>query len=420
MPTVLLANGERFAAERTERDSDSRLFAYNGARLVRVFTPDEWLSVSETEIAAMADLVVRDAKLSRARPFQFLWDQRVLMGYLNLLIGEEGIGKGNLVAWIAARVTTGKLEGNLAGKPRRVVVVGDEDSWDHIWVPRLEAAGADLSLCQQFVGTEDGGALDVHRDASAIEDYIKEEGVALTYFDQLLDNLGATDTWKDKQIRDALAPIRAVAQSTQSALLCSMHPNKRAGTFRDKISGSAAFNALSRSSLLVAAHPDHPNRTAVVRAKGNYTVEPLAFEFEIEGVDLTIKERVKNKGKRVTRTHHVSTSRIHNISTSHLRADDLLEQRHRREQPESNAAQCREALKQLFAVKPTTMKVADVVAQVGFPETTVSAAAKKIGLLKWREGFGADGAWIWSNVPRVRVKRGTGTKRKAETPKGSA
>lgn len=253
-----------------------------------------WL-VSGSPIAAMAKrvkqsavlrhasgLTTRNADLSRSQPFRWAWHERVLLGYLNLQIGEEGVGKGNLTAWQAARITRGELPGNLKGTPERVVFVGDEDAWDHIWVPRLEAAGADLSRVEYIEAGPKGGALDVRTDADALRAYIEDVGVRFVYFDQLLDNLGVqTDSWKDKQVRDALAPLRGIAQATDCAMLASMHPNKREGTFRDMVSGTPAFNALSRSSLLVARHPHEDGRVVVVRAKGNYSAEPPAFEFRI-------------------------------------------------------------------------------------------------------------------------------------------
>ena len=256
-------------------------------------------------------LTVRDANINRARPFQWAWEQRILLSYLNLLIGEEGVGKGNLVAWIAANITRGTLPGNLSG-PRKVIIIGDEDSFDHVWVPRLKVAGADLDLVKQIVAGADG-VLDVKEDADGLRKYVDRERTALVYFDQLLDNLGFTDSWKDKQVRDALAPLRAVAQRSKVAILASMHPNKRGGSFRDRISGTTAFNALSRSSLLAASHPTEPGRTVLVRGKGNYSAEPLAFEFKIEPQELTLGG---GKKRRI-----VKTTRITDIRESELRRD---------------------------------------------------------------------------------------------------
>jgi hypothetical protein len=327
-------------------------------------------------------LLIRDANLDRARPFKWAWEQRVLRGYLNLQIGEEGIGKGNLTAWVAARITRGELEGDLYGKPAKVAFIGDEDAWDHIWVPRLSAAGADLSLVS-YIESGATGVLDVEKDASALRDYITTEGIVLVYFDQLLDNLGYADSWKDKEIRDKLAPLKRVAQETGCALLASMHPNKRQGSFRDRISGSPAFNALSRSSLLIAAHPDEPGRVAVVRGKGNYSVEPPAFEFRIEEQSLIVKGRT------------IKTSRIANQRETDLRSEDILGQRTTRET--SQASQARARLSELFAngeIRPAKETLEQMEAE-GFPERVTQEARRNLGIETWQEGF--QGPWSWGH-----------------------
>jgi hypothetical protein len=326
-------------------------------------------------------LIIQNADIERAEPFEWAWDQRVLMGYINLLIGEEGIGKGHLIAWMAARITRGELPGDLRGKPRLVAFIGDEDSWDRIWTPRLIAAGADLSFVKNIKAGKHG-AIDVKGDADSILSYVKRENVALVYFDQLLDNLGHADSWKDKEVRDKLAPIRAVAQETGCAVLASMHPNKRQGSFRDRISGTPAFNALSRSSLLVAPHPDEPGRAAVVRGKGNYSVEPDAFEFRIEG------QEVKNK------RHVMKTSRITSVRETSLRRDDLLDGTSRR-QGDSQAGRARTFLAEMFS-GVGALPAADVLKQMrgeGFDERVIQSARQTIGLESWKVGFQGPNYW---------------------------
>ena len=332
-------------------------------------------------------LTIRKANIERARPFQWAWEQRILLSYLNLLIGEEGIGKGNLVAWIAANITRGNLPGNLRG-PRKVAIIGDEDSFDHIWVPRLKVADADLDLVEYIVAGTDG-VLDVKEDADALGKYIKREGTALVYFDQLLDNLGFTDSWKDKQVRDALMPLMRVAQGTKAAMLASMHPNKRGGSFRDRISGTPAFNALARSSLLAASHPTEPARTVLVRGKGNYSAEPAAFEFRIEPQELTL-----GKGKK-RRT--VKTSRITDIRETDLRRDELLADTQSRRREESKAGIARRLLSEMFAdgkERPAGQVQNELRDRHGLPPRTVSDAATALGFKKRQEGFPAE--WYWS------------------------
>jgi len=61
----------------------------------------------------------------------------------------------------------------------------------------------------------------------------------------------------------------------------SLHPNKRADSFRALIAGAPAFNAVSRSSLLLAQHPEDEHRRVLVRGKGNLSRTPTAIEFDI-------------------------------------------------------------------------------------------------------------------------------------------
>jgi hypothetical protein len=342
-------------------------------------------------------LVIRKARESRARPVRWLWEGRVLLGYLNLLIGEEGIGKGTLIAWIAARVTRGDMPGALTSKAARVAIIGDEDSYDHIWVPRLKAAGANLRLVEQ-IAAGPTGTLDIKADAAAIRDYIEDKGVALVYFDQLLDNLGLVDTWKDKQVRDAIAPIRLVAQETDSAMLAAMHPNKRAGSFRDRISGTPAFNALSRSSLLVARHPYKPSRVVVVRGKGNFGVDPLAFEFEIEGRALRIKDGDE--------THVIETSRIAEIAETAISRDDVLAASGSSggigERVESDAVRARRLLLELLEdgdERPASGVLREMKEKHGLADRKVRTAASAIGVVKRKVGY--QGLTYW-RLPTAR------------------
>jgi hypothetical protein len=92
-----------------------------------------------------AALRARPADLTRVRPTRWAWDRRIPLGYLALLLGAEGVGKGTLAVWLLARLTRGELPGDLEGAPVRVLLIGDEDSFDSVIVPRLFAAGADLS-----------------------------------------------------------------------------------------------------------------------------------------------------------------------------------------------------------------------------------------------------------------------------------
>jgi len=340
---------------------------------------------SDGNVAHSSGLIVRHADLTRARPFRWAWRGRVLLSYINLLVGEEGVGKGNLVAWIAAQLTLGELDGDLKGQPRKVMIVGDEDDFDHVWVPRLHVAGANLDNVVHLVSGPTGD-IDVTSDAEAMRQLIADEGVVLAYFDQLLDNLGMTDSWKDKDVRMALAPLRHVARQTNVAALATLHPNKRKGSFRERVSGTPAFNALSRSSLLVATHPLDPDRVAVVRPKGNYSMEPPAFEFHIQQIMLTPPREGAEP---------IVTSKIVDTRESLLTKDELLAPPPARLQEDSKAGQARKQLAEMFAdgqERPASEVIDQLTAQ-GITERTVTRAATEIGLKRRQEGFPAK--WYW-------------------------
>jgi hypothetical protein len=260
-----------------------------------------------------AQLVTRDADLSQSRPPRWVWQYRIVLGSLNLIIGDEDVGKGTLVCWLLARLTRGHLPGALRGKPIHVAVVGDEDSWNDVWVPKLHAAGADLSRCH-LIERAGGGYVDMQRDYKELRHQIRENDVRVLFLDQLLDNLGAgVDDWRQKAVRDALIPFRSLASGMRLGLLCAMHPNKRADTFRRMMAGSAAFNAVSRSSLLLTKHPEDDSRRVLVRAKGNLSVTPPAVEFSIESYKFKYEARRFDVGRAC------------GFSRSDLTAQDLVD-----------------------------------------------------------------------------------------------
>lgn len=260
-----------------------------GQELTNGLTPTEGIERLRRLERRAGSGAVRRADLSRVKPVQWVWRNRILVGYLSLLLGAEGIGKGTLIASVIARLTRGELPGDLEGQPAGVLLIGDEDSFDAVVVPRLHAAGADLDMVDTL--DESGGeSLDIGRDAERLRALVLDHGYKLIFLDALLDTLGVdVDDWRSKAVREALRPIRRIAGEVEVGILASLHPNKgQRSSFRDLVSGSHAFNASSRSSLLLAAHPDDRDRRVLVRGKGNLSAAPPAFEFAIAGCGLNI------------------------------------------------------------------------------------------------------------------------------------
>jgi hypothetical protein len=258
------------------------------------------------------DLVLRRADLSRSAPPRWAWVSWLVIGYLNLLIGNEGVGKGTFVCWVLARLTRGELPGDLYGHPINVGILGDEDSFDDVVTPRLHACGADLNRVLQIEGP-DGGFVNIAADRERLGQVVLQHQLGALYCDQLLDNLGAgTDDWRQKAVRDALQPLRALARELEVLALGTLHPNKRADSFRSLVSGAAAFNAVSRSSLLLAQHPDDDAVRVLARGKGNLSKTPDAIEFKI------VEHRFNANG------HEFAVPIATDFTTGALTVEDLL------------------------------------------------------------------------------------------------
>jgi hypothetical protein len=73
-------------------------------------------------------------------------------GKVNLVVGDEGIGKSLWTIRAIASITTGKPWGpfTIASDPADVILIAIEDGWSDTIRPRLEVADADLDRVYVF------------------------------------------------------------------------------------------------------------------------------------------------------------------------------------------------------------------------------------------------------------------------------
>jgi AAA domain len=366
---------------------------------------DEAKALARNAKESKTPLVVRTADLSRARPPKWAWQGRFLIGYLNLLLGNEGSGKGTLAAAVIARLSRGKLVGDLLGKPVTVAVLGDEDSFDDVWVPRLHAAKADLGRVVQ-IERPDGGYVELREDRDKLADAVEQHGIRVVYLDALIDNLGVgVDDWRQKAVRDALGPARFLARELNVAVIGSLHPNKRAEDFRKLVAGSSAFNAVSRSSLLLADDPDHDGRKVLVRGKGNLAAAPAAITFAIESYEF------KANGKRFNVPVAVDFADGGTLTANELIATTQQKERESRSVTKKHSVEelIRELLPQdgkWHRAKPIISKCEEA----NFTRRTVYRAAEKLGLEHRRKSeFKSRSEWRWpATRANTRAMRTTG------------
>jgi hypothetical protein len=216
--------------------------------------------------ATVEPIPIRKLQLTRAsdikpKPVYWVWNKRIPRGKITLTPGKGGIGKSTFHTWIIAQLTRGELPGAYKGIPKSAIIVSSEDDWEDTIVPRLMANGADLSRvfrAELVSQTEEFGTLSLPRDIGELMQVIDEYDIALVSLDPLLSFVSSKiDTHKASSVRQALEPLKRLAEDKQIGLLGNAHFNKSVTGMdvSSGIMGSNAFNQVARSIISFARDP---------------------------------------------------------------------------------------------------------------------------------------------------------------------
>lgn len=235
-------------------------------------------------------LVIRCVADVQAEPISWLWPLRVASGKLTIIAGEPGLGKSQLAVFMAAKVTTGASWPNDDGRPPigSVVMLSCEDDIADTIRPRLEAAGANLSLVQVIEGVRTGSGqmrgFSITEDLAPLEWALTQaRDVKLVIVDPITAYLGGTKTHIAADVRAALAPLQELASRYRVAVVAVSHLNKSSGNGKsiNAVTGSVAFVAASRATFLVTKDNGDPARRLFVQVKNNLAEAPgLAFRIQ--------------------------------------------------------------------------------------------------------------------------------------------
>lgn len=219
----------------------------------------------------------------------WLWHGRIPLAKLTVLDGDPGLGKSAITIDLAARITKGKrMPDDSLGITGGVVLISAEDGAADTIVPRLKGADADLSLVRilQTVSCGDGDRqLEIPMDIPFIERAAKSVGAKLVVIDPLMAFLpSTTNSFRDQDVRRALAPLAAMAERIGAAVLIVRHLNKTsADNALYRGGGSIGIIGAARSGLLVAVDPDDESRERRILAstKCNLGSRPASICYTI-------------------------------------------------------------------------------------------------------------------------------------------
>jgi hypothetical protein len=342
------------------------------------------------------------ASVQRKR-VRWLWRGRIPLAKLGILEGDPDLGKSTVALDLGARISSGQAfpDGGRSERSGDVVIMSAEDGLEDTIRPRLEAAGADLErihTLEAVISVNAAGAqvqippvLPDH--LSALETLIYEKNAVYVVIDMLAAYLSdKVDSYKDQEIRrNVLAPLAAIAERTESAIICLRHLNKSGGSnalYRGM--GSIAIIGQARAGLMVAQDPDDEARRILIPHKLNVGAKAPALAY------------------RVTEDTFHECSRISWEGTTHHRPGDLLVGgRSDPETPDeaSALAAAMEFLTQELADGP--LKVQEIRARMkGAGVTgwrTVETAKRRLGVIASKYGRPGDDeqGWQWSLPPKA-------------------
>jgi putative DNA primase/helicase len=219
----------------------------------------------------------------------WLWPGHLAKGKLHILAGAPGTGKTTLALAFAAAITS---NGNMpcgSRAPRGSVLIwsGEDDPADTL-VPRLRAAGADMTKVFFVGAVREEGDSRFFNPATDIDLLMAEAArindIALVIADPVVSAVSG-DSHKNSEVRRALQPLVDLGSTTGAAILGISHFSKGTGD-RDpleRVSGSIAFGALARIVMVTAKN--NGGQRIVARAKSNIGPDGGGFQYELEMVD---------------------------------------------------------------------------------------------------------------------------------------
>ena len=222
-------------------------------------------------------------------PIDWLWPGYLAAGKLTLIDGDPNCAKSLLVLDLAARLTTGRAwpDGQPGPGPQSVLVMASEDGIKDTVLPRLRAAGADVTRVHLFGSLSRDGAAGrqprLPQDCFLLGAMLRSTAARMVIADPLFAFLSAGGcSLNDGAVRQALTPLARVAEEARAAVPMVRHLTKGSG--RQAIyrgSGSIALIGMARTAFLAGRSPHDPDLHVLACTKNNLAAPPPSLGYRI-------------------------------------------------------------------------------------------------------------------------------------------
>jgi len=331
---------------------------------------------------------------------KWLWFNHIPISEVTVFAGMPGKGKSTVGVDVVARLTNGKDFPDSVKQVEacEVAILASEDNHRTTTVPRLRAAGADVSRVHLIQGTSDGNqeweiALDV--DLDRLKNFLREHAaIRLIVIDPVTSYIGEVDPNKPKEVRPFLNKLKKFAEEMNVGILLIMHLSKNLDVSAlHRVGGAATWIEVPRSVWFFDEKKQDEDEDknikppyVMVNGKLNIVADERkkSLEYTFASVDVEIKGFQQSMGTIQWGGE----------------CDVTLEQQYSRvkEKPgpepkrvEAAADWLREYLADGEKFAAEVFKAADL---VGHAEKTLRKAQERLGIKPERE-FANKGRWVW-------------------------
>jgi putative DNA primase/helicase len=332
-------------------------------------------------------VLVRTSEIVPER-VEWIWPGVIAGGRVTGLVGYPGLGKSQVGIDIAATVSTGRHwpGGAVNGNAGHVIILSAEDDAADTIVPRLIAARADRTRVQvvKAVKGDDGveRAFNLAVDLDRLENEYDLRQVKLVVIDPVSAYLGTT-TGKHinrnhgGDVRNIHDRLGAFAAKHELAVLAVSHLNKTNGARAiTRIMGSLEWVAAPRAVFLVTEEAG-TGRRLFLPLKNNLAPDRIGYAFEIE--NKVVADDIRTSGI------------LWNDDPVTISADEALAAAAKK--VTSGAI---DFLQQVLSDGPMDQtEIVRLGKEAGYSEKNLWTARERLGIKPKKEGFGADGKWVW-------------------------
>jgi len=240
-----------------------------------------------------SDAVVVRLSDVQSEPISWLWQGRIALGKLTLIVGDPGLGKSLLTTTLAAIISKGypfPVDNSQAPKGDVILLSAEDDAADTT-KPRLEAAEADcerihvLKAIQEInnEGERTQRMFSLKSDLTVLEKLLPSlPDCRLLIIDPISAYLDGTESHNNSDVRGLLAPLAALAAHYKIAIIAVSHLNKGyGGNALYRTMGSLAFVAAARAAYVVTKDEHNPQRRLFLPVKNNLSQDNTGLAYSV-------------------------------------------------------------------------------------------------------------------------------------------